>query len=247
MSKLIQSLFVFTLCSLLAVPSIAQDNEAPRVRDKVRVTGGEKTDVVFSRAFMVGTLDSVPYVTPRSGAFTLGISYGFPMGKLMEFKIEPRATWHKIYIRPTEEKNYPTRGTDSALVFEKQRAFYLEMPLGLRFKLARNAVKKYQVLIEAGFSAGINLGGSSKVRREIDRDANGEFDGRMTTKLTQQPDLNFLRYGPYARLGLRYVSIYGFYRMTDIFESDKTYNPTPTTTKAYPSFPKLEVGISITI
>ncbi len=241
------AMWAMALSSTLVAQAPA-DNEAPRVKEKIRVTGGEKTDFIFTRTFLAGQADSlVPFGVSRSGAYTVGIGYGFPIGKVLELKLEPRATWHKIYFRPSPDKWFPSALNDSSLVFEKQRIFYLELPVGLKFKMARNAVEKYQVLLETGFSAGVNFGGALRTRTLVDTDQDGTFDGRVTSKLTRVGEWNRFRFGPYARFGLRYVSIYGFYRMTSLYRPGTKFNDTPTTTRPYPNFPKLEIGISVTI
>lgn len=231
-----------------AVAQAPEDNEAPRVKEKIRVTGSEKTDFIFTRTFMVGAADSlVPFSVSRSGAYTLGIGYGFPIGKVLELKLEPRATWHKTYFKSSPDKWFPSALNDSSLVYEKQRIFYLELPVGLKFKMARNAVEKYQILLETGFSAGVNFGGALRTRTSVDTDYDGVFDGRVTSKLTRAGEWNRFRFGPYARFGLRYVSIYGFYRMTSLYRVGRKFSDTPTTSRPYPNFPKLEIGISVTI
>jgi hypothetical protein len=242
------AMLVFAGTANILAQAPPQNNEAPRVKEKIRVTGGEKTDFIFTRTFMVGQADSlVPFGVSRSGAYTVGVGYGIPIGKVLELKLEPRATWHKIYFKPSPDKWFPSALNDSSLVYEKQRIFYLEMPIGLKFKLARNAVEKYQVLLEGGFSAGVNFGGALRTRINVDTNSDGIFDGRVTSKLTRVGEWNRFRFGPYARFGLRYVSIYGFYRMTSLYRVGKRFNETSTTTRDYPNFPKLEIGISVTI
>jgi hypothetical protein len=237
-----------SVLSSAALAQVPADNEAPRVKEKIRVTSGEKTDFTFTRTFMIGEPDSlVPFGASRSGAYSLGIGYGIPIGKVLEFKFEPRATWHKTYFKESPGKWFPSSLNDSTLVYEKQRIFYLELPVGLKFKFARNQAAKYQVLLETGFSAGMNFGGALRTRTLIDSDGDGEFDGRMTSKLTRTGEWNRFRFGPYARFGLRYVSIYGFYRMTSLYRVGRKFNDTPTTSRPYPNFPQLELGISVTI
>jgi hypothetical protein len=225
----------------------AQDNVAPRVEEKVRVTGGEKTDFILTRTLMVTGMDSVPYDIARSGTYTIGVGYGIPIGKVLELKIEPRATWHKLYFKPVSPRWFPNAAVDSSLVYEKHRALYAEIPVGLKLKLARNAVEKYQLLLEGGFSAGINLGSSTKVRRLMPSPNDPDLEIKQTVKTNRIWELNPLRWGPYARFGTRYVSLYAFYRMTGLYAPGRKFSDSPTTSRNYPAFPKLEIGLSITI
>lgn len=243
-------LSLFALLILFSTSVRAQDNSAVKIKDKLPVTGGEKTDLTFTRSLIIGSVDSVPFDVTRSGTYSLGIGYGIPLGRSVEIKFEPRVTWLKIFYRPVAEKNFPSQGTDSSLVYEKQRSFYLELPVGLKFKLARNADDRYKILLEGGFSFGLNLGSTAKIRREVDQDLNGTFDTRQTLKVHKIPDINALRYGPYVRVGTNWISIYAFYRMTEIFDPEETFGEDPTTGlggRAYPKFPQIEFGFSIMI
>jgi hypothetical protein len=227
--------------------SYAQDNTAMKINKKLPVSGGEKTDFIFTRSFPVGEMpESVPLNNSRSGIWSFGISYGFPIGKTVEFKLEPRASWHKMYFKPTPAKTFPTSDVSEELIYEKQRAFYVEVPVGFKFKLARNADDKYKFHLEGGFSFGFNAGSTFKSRREVDLDGNGQFESKMTTKVHRIQELNSLRYGPYARIGTNWIAIYGFYRMTDIFDPSKKIGDDTSGTD-YPMFPKLELGFSIMI
>jgi hypothetical protein len=134
-------------------------------------------------------------------------------------------------------------------VFEKQRFTYLEVPLGLKFKLARNVVDRYRLLLEGGFSMGVRFASMYK-RRDLNPApaANPNFQPKTTTKVNYVEDLNRFRFGPYARIGTNLISLYGFYRMSGIFRhGGKFNNPDGLTTRDYPAFPRLELGISLTI
>lgn len=239
---------LLSISMLLSAELAAQDNVAPRVNDKVRVTGGEKTDFIVTRALMVTAIDSVPYDIARSGTYSVGIGYGFSIAKGLELKVEPRATWHKMYYRPEPDRWFPSGAPDSSVVYEKHRAFYAELPIGLKFKLARNKISdKYQLLMEAGFSTGYNLGSTIKVRSMVNVDQDAELEGKATYKVNKIWELNRLRWGPYARIGTRYVSLYAFYRMTGMYINGRSFSDSPTTSRPYPNFPKLEIGLSVTI
>ena len=197
---------------------------------------------------MVSAMDSVPYDISRSGTYSIGIGYGFSIFRGLELKIEPRATWHKLFFRPEGDRWFPAASPDTAVIYQKQRAFYVEMPVGLKFKLFRNKVSdRYQVLMEAGFSTGVNLGSASKTRSEVNVDSDPELEGKLTRKVNKVADLNLLRYGPYLRVGTRYVSVFALYRLTDLYRSDRSFQVSPTQSRSYPRFPHLEIGLSLTL
>ena len=227
----------------------AQNNEAIKIEDKLPVSSGEKTDITFTRALLIGSADGAPFENARSGVYSVGIGYGIPIGgKVLELKIEPRATWHKLYFEQDTARWFPMRGIDTSVtrVYEKMRAFYIEMPVGLKFKLARNAEDKYKLLIEAGFSIGFNTGSTSKIRNEHDSDGDGTLDTKQTIKTHSVPDVNRWRYGPYFRFGTNWGSLYGFYRMSELFDPNATFN-SEGTERSYPAFPQIEIGLSITL
>ena len=243
--------FLFSLFLLGIVPGalLAQGNEAERVKERIPVAGNERNDVIFSRTFMLGeSPDGVFLSGSRTGSSSIGVSIGIPVGKAFEVKFEPRATWLKLYYDPTMDtsKVFPSAITDEDLVFEKQRAFYLEVPIGFRLKLARNSRDNYKFLLEGGFNFGLNLGASSKSRFNVDLDNDGNNDSFSTIKTNGVNNLELLRYGPYGRIGTNWIQIYGFYRLSDIFESDATFNTTGTDMN-FPAFPALELGFSISL
>ncbi|MEM0998020.1 MAG: hypothetical protein AAGN35_13095 [Bacteroidota bacterium] len=248
MKKLYSLLAVLVLLAVAAPTAHAQNdnsNNAVKINDRLPVSGGEKTDFVFTRSFLAGaTPDGAPYATARSGIWAIGFGYGFPIGKVMEIKLEPRAAWHKLVFTASPGKTFPTADTSTTLVYEKIRSFYIEVPLGLKFKLARNADDKYKLLLEGGFSFGFNAGSTFKTRSEVDQDDNGSFESRLTTKLRNVQELNSLRYGPYARIGTNWISIYGFYRLTDVFDPNAKIGDDVTGVD-YPVFPALEIGFSL--
>jgi len=245
MKKLIFTLALFGLFVGLQ----AQDNTAKNVRSKIGVTGGERNDFIFTRSFLPGDVGTGVFLDgARSGATSLGFGIGIPVGKAFEFKFEPRMTWLKLYYSPTSDttKYFPSTNTADNLVYEKQRAFYLEVPVGFRLKLARNARDNYKFLFEGGFSFGVNLGATAKTRIETDLDADGNFDSFTTVRTNRINDLELLRYGPYGRIGTNWIQIYTFYRLSDVFQSDQMFNP-GTGDRAYPTFPALEIGLSLSL
>lgn len=198
---------------------------------------------------MVGNVDSAAFEATRSGAYSLGIGYGLPLGKTLLLKIEPRVTWFKTYYnRTSATKWFPSNDTAATLIYEKQRIAYLEVPVSFKLKLARNNVERYKLLFEAGFVFGARISGTAKTKHYSSVSASGALLGpKITTKTGGIQDVNNFRYGPFARIGTNWVSLYGFYRMSDVFRGDRQYALPSGGTRAYPSFPRLEVGITFAI
>lgn len=241
------TLIIFFTFLTLSGQSTDQNVARPK-SDRIPVAGSEKVDLIFSRTFMFANADSADIAQGRSGSTSFGIGYGIPLGRAVEIKFEPRITWQKLVFTETGDssKFFPTAYAPDNYVFEKLRMAYVEVPVGFKFKGARNAEDKYKFLFEAGFSFGFNVSSTYKSRYEVDLDGNGSLDAKQTTKVSNVLDLNELRYGPFGRIGTNWISIYGFYRMTEIFDEEKQVT-TPTRTRDYPKFPKLELGVSIRI
>jgi hypothetical protein len=220
-----------------------------KVDKKIPVTGNENFDILFTRSVMVGNVDTARFESSRSGAYSIGIGYGLPLGKALLLKFEPRVTWFKLYYAGgTDNKWFPTPDTSATLVYEKTRISYLEVPVSLKFKLARNYTDRYKLLLEAGFVFGKRLTSTFKTRHYTSVDATGNLLGpKITVKTNLVEDVSQIRFGPFVRLGTNWLSIYGFYRMSDIYRSYRKFDlPTGGSTK-YPGFPRLEVGVTIAI
>lgn len=244
------ALFLLSMFACIALSAqSSSENEALRVNDRVPVAGSEKTDLIFSRTFFVGTVDGVDFDQARSGSYSLGIGYGIPIGKSVEIKFEPRATWQKIVFRQFSDstKYFPSSSMGAEMIYEKLRAFYVEVPVGVKLKLARNAEDKYKLLLEGGFSFGFNSGSTFKSRFSVDADDDpNDMESRATVKVNNFQGFSSLRYGPYGRIGTNWISIYGFYRLSDVFDDSMMFS-TPNGDVAFPKFPALELGLSIII
>ena len=239
------SLFVY----VAALAQTSNENQALKVNDRVPVAGSEKTDLIFTRTFFAGTVEGVDFDGARSGSYSLGVGYGIPIGNSVEIKLEPRATWQKLVFREFSDttKYFPSSLTGSEMIYEKLRAFYVEVPVGVKLKLARNAENKYKLLLEGGFSFGFNAGSTFKSRFSVDADSDpNDMESRATVKVNNFEGFNSLRYGPYGRIGTNWISIYGFYRLSDVFDDTMMFN-TPSGDVAFPKFPQLELGLSIII
>lgn len=219
-----------------------------KVEKKIPVTGSEKVDFIFTRSVLVGRVPNVAYELGRSGTYSVGIGYGFPIGKSLEFKLEPRITWHKLYFAPTAGKWFPSNDSSATLIYEKQRVSYVEVPALIKFKLARNSVDRYKLLVELGFVFGHKLGSTYKSRHMSSVDSLGALVGpRITTKVNRIDDLSPFRYGPMVRIGTNWIAAYGFYRLSDVFLPYRKLNVENLPDRAYPKFGRIEFGLTIAI
>lgn len=251
MHKRFFSLSFFLILLGLALSMQAQNNTArPVPPQKKPVRGGERFDVIFSRGilFSFGLPDSVPINPSRSGPLSVGFAYNIPLGRITALRIEPMVTWQKITYRKTTEKTFPTADTTSDLILEKQRMFYAELPLAVKFNIRRNADAKVSFYLEGGWLTGYNLASSFKTRREIDQPVNpvGTSRTKITEKVQDIEGLESFRYGPFFRLGTRFVAFNFFYRLSHIFDQDATYtridNNGNTITGKFPKFYPLELS-----
>jgi hypothetical protein len=250
----------FFLLFLLLVQGLAfgqVDNAEPAPKDptplkvdkKIPVTGSEKFDFIFTRSAIIGKTEGVPFNIARSGTYSFGIGYGIPMGKSLEFKFEPRLLWQKMYFVGNPDKWFPSSDSNATLVFEKQRIAYFEVPVALKFKLARNLLDRYKLLFEVGFVFGRRIGSTYKTRHYTAVDSlTGELlNPKITVKTNHISDLAPFRYGPFLRIGTNWLSAYAFYRISDVFLPYRRYNNEDGTSRPYPNFSKLELGITIAI
>jgi hypothetical protein len=244
---------VACLWVLVAGYGTCQGQEAStplKVDKKIPVTGSEKMDFVFTRSVLVGgTVQGGSYEVARSGAYSFGISYGIPISKSLELNVEPRVLWHKlVFANGAADKWFPSSDSSSTLIYEKQRISYLELPLAFKFKLARNNANRYRVLLEMGFVSARRIGSTFKTRHYQSVDSGGGSQPpKITWKTNRIVDLNDWRFGPFMRLGTSWGSLYGFYRMTNIFSKDKYFVNPDGTTRAYPSFSKFELGVTLAL
>ncbi|MCB9233260.1 MAG: outer membrane beta-barrel protein [Bacteroidia bacterium] len=219
-------------------------------KQKIMVSGNEKFDLMVSSTFLIPTgiadRDSFPWDASRSGALSLAMSFNFPIGSVVAFKIEPRATWHKLTFRNNVKKVFPS--DTNLYAIERFRGFYAETPIGFRINLVRNLDEKVKLFAEFGGIIGYNLGGTFK--RRVNDDKNRKL---WTEKYHQFDDFNPWRYGPYVRLSTNWIGIHAFYRMSDLYRADRVFWDPAGTGKfenngsnysyAYPKISPLEIGI----
>lgn len=237
---------------------MAQDNpsnEARPIQNDIRISSGEKFDFIFTRGLLVPGGDipaaSSPLIISSSGSYSIGLGFAIPLKKAVAIRFEPRLTWNSLNFQQTDGKTFPSDSlgnyfiknfpldTANAIAYERIRSFYAELPLGIRFNLARNEDDKVRLFTEFGFSGGYLISSALKARK-------GTGIDRVTIKAHDVPGLSRLRYGPYFRFGTNWIALHAFYRLPGVF-SDKRYYADPLTKEpvAFPLFPKLELGFVI--
>lgn len=234
---------IFLLLALIAglwslsQPVLAQDSTAVNQpgRDpeaRLRIRGGERIDFVFTRGILLrGDLPAQYPMDPgRSGSYSLGMALGLHFGRGLAMRFEPRLTWHNVFYSQTPEKTYPT-DSNGLFLFEKERGFYIEMPIGFKFNLARNTKDKVRLYLELGAQGGI-LAGSMYKRRSLLADGT-----KYTEKFHDVPGLNPLRYGFYGRIGTKIFAAHVFYRISEIFLQEGGGT-------SLPDFHNLELGFA---
>jgi hypothetical protein len=232
------------LCCLACVlnaqvrDSVRQPKADPDTAD-MRIRGGERIDFVFTRGLLMrGDLPATyPMEVGRSGSYSLGVALGLPIGRTLAVRFEPRMTWHSVFYSQTIDKIYPTP-SNGRFVFEKERGFYAELPIGFKLNLVRNDRNRVRLYLEVGAQYGQLLGSVYK-RRSFDRDSlDGSIVNKYTEKFHRISYLNPQRYGLYARMGTKIFAVQFLYRASEIFKADDE-------TIVLPDFSNYEIGLSI--
>ena len=242
--------FSAMLAMILSIGAVFGQNDAVKVKEKKTIPGGERFDFIYTRGLLLKTDPpaNAPYSISKSGVHAFGLGFGIPLfGQFAQFRVEPRLLWNRmVYSQDDSLKTFPSAYVDpdsaGALEYEKERGFFLELPIGIKLNLIRNRDKKVQLFLELGFSGGYLLGSSFKTRALVDHDNDPTTEMiKQTTKDSKVLNLSRFRYGPYARFGWNKLALYGYYRMSEIFDSKETHSGG----ESYPVFPQIELGFSV--
>lgn len=179
--------------------------------------------------------DSVPLFTIGSGSTTLGAGYNFNVSPKFAIHLQPGINYYKLSYRQLAAKNYPSYV--DTFQTEKQRFTYLEMPLGLIYTFKRNEKKERQTFVELGGYAGFMWKSIYKI--DYAKVLADGYNHNISQKIQTIPNANPLRYGMYARVGKGLLSVYGSYRLSNVFFEQTGY--------AMPNIPRLEVGFSMVL
>lgn len=107
---------------------------------------------------------------------------------------------------------------------------FIEIPFELRFRGKLNDKGNFFRLY-VGAKVGIRVNAYSKFKNDD-----------VNVRYYHFEELNRFRYGVYARIGFSYFSVYGYYGLSDIFESGNT-----TDGQAISPIRPLSVGLSISL
>lgn len=182
--------------------------------------------------------DSIPLFTIGSGSTTLGAGYNFNVSPKFAIHLQPGVTYYKLSYRQLAAKNFPTR--IDTFQTEKHRMTYAEFPIGLIYTFKRNEKKERQFFAELGGFAGIQFKSLYKITyTETFTDGNIH---NMTQKIQFIPNANPIRYGLYGRVGKGLLSVYGSYRLSNVFLTQIGQISYPIT-----NIPRLEIGFSMVL
>lgn len=179
--------------------------------------------------------DSVPLFTIGSGSTTLGAGYNFNVSPKFAIHLQPGINYYKLSYRQLAAKNFPSR--IDTFQSEKHRMTYAEMPIGLIYTFKRNEKKERQTFVEVGGYAGFNFRKIYKINYTTTL-ADGLSHG-ITQKTDFLSNVNPIRYGLYTRLGKGLLSVYGSYRLSNVFLSSSNFTA--------PNIPRLEIGFSMVL
>ena len=203
-------------------------------RWRARIRPTEKFDLVWNKGFLVTTNmpDSIPLKTVTSGTNFIGVSLNYQLAKRFMCYIQPGFSFFKMNFDQTRAKTYPTPADSQST--EKILVDYFEMPIGVALVLQRDEERgRNLALWEIGGSFGYLIGSSYKTVRS----ANGR---RIKSKINAIPDLEPFRIGVYSKLTYRFVGIWAYYRLNEVFKQISYPDGTRT-----PKISRFEIGFSV--
>lgn len=97
---------------------------------------------------------------------------------------------------------------------------YVDIPLELRFQTGECMGKKFRIAV--GGKVGVLFNAHTKTKY-----TNIGTDDKTKEKLHQEFGLNKFRYGVTGRVGFGYVNLFGYYSLSDLFDSELGPKATP--------------------
>ena len=209
-------------------------------KDSLEIILTDRFDLVFNRGFLFnsGMPDSVPINPATSGTTFIGLSFNLLFNKKFAIHFQPGVAFFKINYLQKNNKTFPSSG-DTLYAYERQRMYYVEMPVGFRWNFLRDTTKgRIQSFVEVGASFGYLIGSSYKVRLD--------YQGQTAIlKIPDIPNVNTIRAGIFTKLNYRYFGFWAFYRLTDVFVKSATYTTPNGGQGKYPTISPIELGISV--
>ena len=251
--------FLMIIFLLLAgsSPIMAQEAESDTTEtkaDNLPTDPPKRFSLVFNRGFSLPgpAQDTVPISSTGSGTYFLGGGFRFPLGikNIVGIRATPGLAWTSYSYQRTVDQTFPS--IQDSLPFgytqEKHRMFFLEMPLGVYINFTRDEDGDPLFFGEFGGFVGYLSSAEYRIRY---RNGSGQRIEERTRDLEQisDPEIEFerLRYGAYARLGYKWITLYYSIRLTDVFDEFTNPSLRPKDVEGFknPTLPPMEIGISL--
>jgi hypothetical protein len=209
---------------------------------RFRPRGPEKFDLLFNYTFRVGGMagyDTVP-ANATSGSVFIGASYNVVLSPIWTIKLQGGLNSYSLNFDQSSKKRFPTTA-DSLFSEEKIRALYIEFPIALSYVLARDAEQgKRRSFIDLGVTFGYRLQSWYETRRVVGN--SGIF-----SQTDNYPGLAPFRMGAYVKAVYRFVGLYFYWRLTEVFQTNTTFIRRDRSEGTYPKIGPFELGLSIVL
>lgn len=233
-----KKLIVFIIASFIVLSSIAQDRE-----DVTRGTFGKLSQSdrlvvdVFSDIWMKAPSDSMDIKQINRGA-NVSVVHEFPFGNsnfsfatglsigchnlysnampVKSFSLDSNGT--KVFDGKTVFTKIPSKSADGSqdINFKNNKftVIYADIPLEFRYRLKNNAFKLY-----LGGKVGIMLSNHTKYHGDNFNEVYPT--GTIRIKEYKIPNVERFRYGLTARIGWKWIQVFGYYSLSHLFKKDK--------------------------
>lgn len=236
---------------------LAQETEtdtAEAVIDNLPSDPPKRFSMVFNRGFAIPgpSQDTVPVSSTGSGTYFLGAGFRFPIGakNVAGIRATPGLAWTSYSYQRTVDQTFPSIQDSLPFAYtqEKHRLFFLEMPIGLYINFTRDEDGDPLFFGELGGVLGYLSSAEYRVRY---RNGAGQRIQQRTRDLEQisDPEIEFerIRYGAYARIGYKWITLYYSIRLTRVFDEFTNPSLRPKDVDGFqnPTMPPMEIGISL--
>jgi hypothetical protein len=200
----ILSLFLFTLASL------GQEKERPSQPD---LPGDFVFDFGLSMLYQSDELENKPWKSTNFGAYymyTLKLNNFVTVNPQLGFTFERHDFFNAVNFLETDEREivFDTIA-DVPLLKNKLITNYLELPLEIRFYPLKT-IEGEGIFIGIGGSIGLRTASFTKIKYTVDNE-------NRKASLNDAFDLNAIRYGLQARIGLKGVNLFYKVYLSDMF------------------------------
>lgn len=234
-------LLLFSVCFATFGQEISSDSTSVE-KNNLNTEEVNVVDIVLQRGLMVGvgnTSDETQ-IKNSSGSWFVGLGFKIPVLKNRAgFRLTPGLAFTKLnYDSVDVAKIFPDLPGGVDYNFQKHRLTYLQVPLGVYVNFSVDEKGRALIFGEAGGYVGYRIAGVLR------HGENSVRDQQIRTKITNVADMENLQYGLYGRVGYKSIAIHAQYRITRLFNKEKTDVEGANTGIPNPAFPQLEVGIS---